>query len=239
MPAVRLTNPYDFTTVTNLFLYGQETTPSNYSDRLRASDAPVVTVEIDAASFMSASGPGRYALPYFALYVQTFFQDIAATPPAVQAFVTQRLADQGGSGPVSVTVAELKTLMATTQFDIDFQQRGWDAGSSDYGARTYIYNAEGFRLSDSTRFVFDLSGPNSHIENLAIVPKDDGFDFASGSPLAQLGNDTVLRPNIDPYNLSLGRQLAINFVNIGDIPTMSGDYNLASFNADKGMFETR
>ena len=52
--------------ITNLFLYGQETTPKKYVDRLRSSqeyynDNPLI-VEIDAVSFMS-TGPSLRAWP--------------------------------------------------------------------------------------------------------------------------------------------------------------------------------
>src|ERR1700730_12207098 len=104
MSAFHLGDPLDFVTITNLFLYGQPTTPQNYCDRIRADSPPIVTVEIDAASFMSAAGPGRYALPSLAPFVKTFFQDIGAMPGAVQAYVTQKMTEQGDSGPVKVTV---------------------------------------------------------------------------------------------------------------------------------------
>jgi hypothetical protein len=143
MPTFQLADPLDFTKVTNAFLYGQETTPVNFSDRLRATSSPDVTLEIDAPSFMS-TGPGRYALPYFAPFVRTFFENSGSLPPAVQTYVAQRLAQQSGQGPVSVSVAELRGLVSGSDFDIVFQQRGWGATSDDYGARTYIYNTETF-----------------------------------------------------------------------------------------------
>src|SRR2546423_542346 len=107
-----LSNPLDFATVTNLFLYGTVDTPINYSDRVRdPADAPVVAAQIDAAAFMSDTGPGRYALPSFASFVRTFFDDIGALPGPVQTYLTQQLAQQNGQWPVSVSVATLKTLI--------------------------------------------------------------------------------------------------------------------------------
>lgn len=233
-----LSDPLDFKAVTNLFLYGTVDTPVNYSDRIRDPAAPVVSAQIDAATFMSATGPGQYALPYFASFVRDFFEDIGALPGPVQTYLTQPLAQQNGQWPVSVSVATLKTLIGTEPFKIIFQQRGWDSGSSDYGDRTYIYNTEMFNISDSTVFVFDPFGTDSHIENMQIIPAPDGFDFQSNSPLAQLGNDNVLKPNIDPYNLSLGRELALQFTNLGGVPVIE-NYNSASYNADKEMVDTR
>jgi hypothetical protein len=55
---------------------------------------------------------------------------------------------QGGAGPVSISVDELinQAGISAFAFRFSFEQRGY-FGSSDYGARTYIYNTKDFYLS--------------------------------------------------------------------------------------------
>jgi hypothetical protein len=113
--------------MTNLFLYGQLTTPPEIFDRIThdVGTASDTTVQLDMFSFMS-TGPGRYALPSLAPFVQAFFTGSA---PALQG---------------SFTAAQLIALGKATASDFTFsiQQYQIDPSSSDYPLRTYIYNTE-------------------------------------------------------------------------------------------------
>jgi hypothetical protein len=247
--SVFLSDPLDFVTVTNVFLYGQKTVPQNYSDRIRDPITAMETVQIDAARFMSASGPGRYALAALAPFVAQFFTNPGSISPAVQSYVASELAAQGGTGLVAVSVGKLKSLLNNDRlFDIVFQQRGWDAGSADYAARTYIYNTESFFLSDSTVFQFGATASLSRIDGLQIIPRDDNFNFISNSRLAQLGNNLIFRPQIDPYNLSqesdaknasIERSMALEFVNLQGVATSAQPYDRASYDAEKARFDSQ
>jgi HlyD family secretion protein len=46
-----LTNPLDFRTITNLYLYGQTTTPQSYDERIRPAGSPVRDQSTNAAYF--------------------------------------------------------------------------------------------------------------------------------------------------------------------------------------------
>src|ERR1700730_6347273 len=173
-----LTDPLDFRSITNIFLYGQTTTP-DLLNRIRSPNSPSDIVQIDASSFMGPNGPGRYALPSQSAFVQGFFSAASqgtfnGLPPAL----TQALALLSGTSTVSWTVAQLKTIgVDASLFSFSFQQRGWQRGTGDYAARTYIYNTERFSLSDSTVFTFDLNNPaNSQVTNLAVLPAPDNFN---------------------------------------------------------------
>jgi hypothetical protein len=195
--------------LTNLFLYGQDGTPSNYSDRVRVSDPAVV--QLDADAFMT-SGPGMYASASLAPFVRNFFGG-------------QTYGLQG-----SYTVAQLKALgISASDFNIKVVQYAIDAGNNNYAARTYIYNSEGFTIDDNTTFVFD-GDDNSHIENLKIKPSPDNFDFDSNNPLAILGNTLVLKPAIDPYGL--GKTVSIQFTGLDTIHAREDWYTRANFQAD-------
>jgi hypothetical protein len=180
------------------------------------------------ASFMS-TGPGRYALPSLAPFVQRFFG--GGLPSALQ----------GITGTYTVQQLIDKFHVDPSEFRFSFQQRGWQPNTSDYGLRTYIYNSEGFVLDPNTTFVFD--GANSHIDNLKVFAFNDNFDFNSGSSLAQLvaqlGDRVVLNPNIDPYNLAdpnhTKRQVIISFTNKQGVAAVQG-YNAASYDSDTRFY---
>src|SRR6516162_5707369 len=62
----------DNDTMTNLFLYGDKTTPQEIFDRIRSPDTPPTVVQLDMNPFMT-DGPGRYAKASLAPFVTKFF----------------------------------------------------------------------------------------------------------------------------------------------------------------------
>jgi hypothetical protein len=112
-----LTDPLDFRTITNLYLYGQSTTPQSYDQRIRPAGAPTVDVNVDP-SFWNATGPGRFAMPAINSFVKSFFESPASifSSPGVLQIFANHLAAQGGVGPVSISVAELKTVLPFNMF---------------------------------------------------------------------------------------------------------------------------
>jgi hypothetical protein len=70
-------------TITNLFLYGQLTTPKEIFDRIVPSNTGSTVVQLDMASFMS-SGPGRYAVPALAPFVKSFLSANGSLPAALR-----------------------------------------------------------------------------------------------------------------------------------------------------------
>jgi hypothetical protein len=148
MPIVSLSNPLDFKKITCLYLYGQDTVPDIYENRLRSTNAPTIVVDVDSSFW---SGPGRYATPALCPFVQSFFSSLASLPMEVQQLYATRFAAQGNVGPVQITVSDLILLagVPASQFRFSFAQYGFGTNTSDYAARTYIYNNEGFSLSPS------------------------------------------------------------------------------------------
>jgi hypothetical protein len=116
-PKIKLStlgDPVNFTNdvATNLFLYGTKETPPEFFNRIRPEDAPHIVVELDMHSFMS-SGPGRYALPSLAPFVQKFFADDLG--------LSQALQNRDLHGPY--TVGELEELgVSDKEFHIELQQ---------------------------------------------------------------------------------------------------------------------
>jgi len=221
MATFSLSDPLDYLTITNLFLYGSPTTPANIFDRIRSPQGPD-TVEIDAQTLMQ--GPGRYATPNLARFVQSFFADASSgtlnsLPAALKAQVL------AASGPVTFTVAQLEAAgVSDAQFRFSFVQRGWDpATNTDYGARTYIYNSQTYYLDDNTQFVYDPTNPaNSQLKNVRILPKDEDFDFSSSDTTgAGAGGKILLKPAIDPYDLAQKHPLLMHYINLGNVVPIS------------------
>jgi len=185
----------DVNTMTNIFLYGQQTTPVHYVERLRTSaqystDTPL-TVELDAVSYMEI-GPGRYAHASDIGFVQDFYAGTISL--AAGSYTRDELINNYGYELVD--------------FSTSYGQYQIDPTSADYEQRTYVFNTTGFAVSGDTVFIVNADG-SREIQNLALLPTDDNFDFDSGNPLANLGNDTVLEPNIDPY--TIGRRVEIEY----------------------------
>jgi hypothetical protein len=161
--------------ITSLFLYGVDPPPAELFDRIRDQNAPNndITVTLDANSFMSdPDSPARYALPVLSPFVTAFFSNLS--------FFFPDLAGIQGSATVADLISNYH--VDATLFRFAIRQAYIATDSQDYPARTYIWNSEGFTLSQDTKFVFsDPSDPNfvPHIENLRVLPFDDNFDFGS------------------------------------------------------------
>src|SRR4051812_24826554 len=113
--------------VTNLLLYGQDTTPKEIFDRIVPSNGAGPTiVTLDMASFMS-TGPGRFALPSLAPFVQKFFGSNGGLPPALR----------GITGTYNVQQLISMFGIPADWFKFTFEQRAWQTGAADYGLRTY------------------------------------------------------------------------------------------------------
>jgi len=190
------------TEITNLFLYGSITTPSDLTNesllRLPYATNPPPPIQVNADTFMAA-GPGRFALGSQSSLVEAFFSsNINYSWAAGQAFSINQL------------IAELQArvgLSLDNRFGI--RQVTLDDLSGDYWQRAYVWNSGEFMLSDDVLFVFDVDGTR-HIENYAIVPLgQENFDFEGGGLLAKLAN-ARLEPAIDPWRI--GRKVRIDFV---------------------------
>ncbi|WP_269462134.1 putative Ig domain-containing protein [Ralstonia pseudosolanacearum] len=215
--------------MTSLYLYGTLTPPVDLNNRT-ADPNRKVSVTLDAVDFMSA-GPGRYANPSQVPFIKTLFGDKAALVAWMQKW--------GITDEHPWTVGELEDKIGRENlkgfFKHTLYQYKLDVKSSDYAARTYIYNSENFDLSRDTAVSFNTSEPNTppQLFNVAFVPEADNFDFeGGGGVVTTVGNGLVLKPAIDPQNI--GKNVTINFDedSISRIPKRNTYYGPNDFSND-------
>jgi Ca2+-binding RTX toxin-like protein len=186
--------------VTNLFLYGQTTTPSNLaSDSLIREAAKTTPVSIDIDTYMA--GPGRFATPDKFAFVRAFLN-----PDPLLDFSSYRL-------PAGTyTKAQLFVELGISVAWIGIDQSQYADGQDDFLERAYIWNKTAFKISDGATFVVAANG-NRHIDGFAVVPhlnlgKLENFDFEAGSFFGQIVN-ALLEPKVDPSKI--GRVVEFDF----------------------------
>jgi Ca2+-binding RTX toxin-like protein len=206
------------TIITNQFLYGQDTTPSNLvNDALIRPDNARGQITIDAASMMNG-GPGRYAFGAKSTLVATFMNGAS-----VKGW-------QEGTKKI-YNKEELAKEFGINSYGINIQQIGTDPFTDDYVERVYIYNNQRFLLADDVRFVIEADGTR-HIENFSIQPRNrddnliyqDDFDFKTSGVIQQYA-DSKLEDWIDPDKI--GRTVDIKYDNLGGIQKIN--YTQADF----------
>ena len=204
----------EFSKIISLYLYGTETPPSNYEDRLLSDGQSRPTAVVDAFSYMQ-EGSGRYAYASNAQVVQDFFDESKTFP--VGEWNKDQMQEILGYPSVDHQFDDWH--FAITQSEIG-------SDSSDYGIRSLIYNSTRFFLSEEATFVVNEDG-SKYIKNMAIYPEGDDFNFIGGSWGAYLGN-FYLENEIDPYNI--GETVYITFS--GDVP-MESVYTYEDYQQDK------
>lgn len=179
--------------MTNLYLYGVTTTPSNLADDSIIRPTGTTHVSVDINDYMN--GPGRFASPAFFEIIKLFFSPMAS-----------------GLAPGVYTEQTLRPLLGTNEAYIRQQQWAYKDGINDYAERVFIWNSVAFEIEDSALFVVDPNG-DRYIENFAIRPysnsQTESFDFNSNDLAAILGN-RLLAERIDPNGI--GREVEISFV---------------------------
>jgi hypothetical protein len=155
--------------VTNLFLYGTTTKPSDLADDARirpAGERPVV--DVDAVSYM-ADGPGRFFSGFQVPVVSFFFawDGFRATGVRQEFTVAQMMKITGGADNAVV------------------REWAYTDSTDDHMARSYIWNSVSARLDPTAKFVIDPDGTR-HIEEYRLLPYNTDFDFESDSGMAQL-----------------------------------------------------
>ncbi|MHB9021815.1 MAG: hypothetical protein ACYC3A_08305 [Halothiobacillus sp.] len=181
--------------ITNLYLFGQPSTLAGLADELLIRPPEVVDlvgdkrniraqtiVHLDAVSFM-ANGPGRYAAASMSNVVKDFMQGgIMPATGARQEITVAQWFDISGKSP-------------SDRF-LSFQQYNYGGSSGDFASRVYIYNSSSFAIPLDAKFVVEADGTRS-IENFAILPANDNFDFISDDFATGLVNP-ILDHQIDP-----------------------------------------
>jgi hypothetical protein len=205
--------------ITNLYLYGTKSTPSNLVDDklIRPATLPVPTaVEVDKNDFMKSVG--RFAVGAQFELVKKFF-------------------DPGFFDPTIPTGTYTKQQLAA-KFGIS--NFGWDMGHTDYqdnvddyAERVYIWNSQSFQISDNAVFIVEPDGKR-RIENFSIEPRKDvqeNFDFVGGGIIAAIGNP-YLQERVDPSKI--GRTVNINFT--GSLTGIK--YDKTSFENDQAKISS-
>lgn len=187
--------------ITNLYLYGQSTSPSSLTDESLIRESNETTLrQVDISAYMA--GPGRFALPVLFEIIQMFFNGEGTLGPG--AYFKQTIAANFWGW----------TADPDHFYGLNIEQSFHDDGGGDYLERAYIWNNTSFKISDETLFVIGEDG-SRWIENLGIEPiGGDDFNFESGL-VGEIAN-FFLEPRIDPSGI--GRTVDIQFV--GDTPTI-------------------
>ncbi|BCL39793.1 Ig-like domain-containing protein [Nostoc sp. MS1] len=188
--------------ITNQYLYGQLTTPTNLADESLIRSKDVTTeVEVDVIEFM-VTGAGRFAVGSQFTLVQRFFAPFLTSPTVP---------------PGRYTKAELGVITGLDTFSWSMQQYNWDDDIDDYFDRVWVYNSMEFSISDDAVFIVEADG-SKRIENFAVFPRlnvQENFDLESDDGLTGIAN-SVVKPYIDPWGI--GRKVNINFSDADLIP---------------------
>ncbi len=160
--------------VTNLYLYGQSTTPANLADVSVLSHQAPSPLSFDVDQYMTL-GAGRFGKPSQFAMINWFMENSVLGEIGVE---------------TRYTLAELVSLTGAS-LRVRVTQAFYDDGSDDVVQRTYIWNTTHFILEDAT-FVMGADGTR-WIENLKILPEVEDFDFRGGwvSELASYALVTV------------------------------------------------
>lgn len=203
-------------TITNLFLFGQQSRPSNLVDDslIRPKEISPSFIDINVNEYMN-SGPGRFANPAFFDVIKLFFAGSETLPPG------------------TYTEQQIRDILGTGQALITQHQWAYSDGTDDYANRTYVWNSVSFEIDDSARFVITESG-EKYIEHFAIIPFTpngaEGFDFESDDYVASAGN-SYLEANIDPSGLGRTAYITFSGERAFDDKFTSDDYQAAASSA--------
>jgi hypothetical protein len=204
--------------ITSLYLYGATTKPQDVtSEALIRVKGFSTSVQLDAVSFM-ANGPGRFAN--------------AISVPVVQQFMEGRIFSPNGTKQV-FSLAAVSTLVGSKSGNTDIWQSNYQDATDDHAYRTYVYQSSSFTLAQGATFVIEADG-SRHIQDFAILPFDDNFDFKSGTPLSQFGNP-YLEPRIDPTGI--GRIVKMEFDQTSKTQVPRVDYTSANYAADSVRYQ--
>lgn len=185
--------------VTNLFLYGTKTLPTNLEDGnlIRPPVLPIPTAEkVDINEYMN--GPGRFASPAFFEVIKLFFSPTSS-----------------GLASGIYSKEDLYAIFGLNTIDdriVAIQQSLYDDGQDNYLERAYIWESTAFQIDNHARFVVNADG-SRYIQDFGIVPysnnnNTEDFDFKSDSGFSKLVN-FALEPLVDPSGI--GRTVVIYF----------------------------
>lgn len=196
---------------TNIYLYGTKTAPADYMRQTSEE----VKIQVDMGSYMK-DGPGRFANPSQAKFVQDFYMGKISLPDGT--YTKEELVTPYG--------------IPNKDFNFDLYQENLDPKSVDYTNRVYIFGKGSFTIASTTKFV--INGNDLYSIDMAVRGYDENFDFESDAPAHQLG-DIFLKNKIDPGNM--GRRVEIEMRGTENVPT-TPVYTHEDFLKDKQKFES-
>jgi VCBS repeat-containing protein len=204
--------------ITNLYLYGATTKPQDLtSEALIRANGYTRPVQLDAVSFME-NGPGRFAN--------------GVTISVVKDFMEGKVYAPNGSKQ-TFSLATVTALLGPLSANVGIAQSSYQDTTDDHASRTYIYQSSPYKLAQGATFVIEADGTR-HIQDFAILPLDDDFDFKSKALLSQFGNQ-YLEPRIDPTGI--GRIVTLEFDQTSKTQVPRVDYTSASYASDSGRYQ--
>ena len=205
--------------ITNLFLYGQWEKPSDLENPALINHTPVEVVITNVDLFM-LNGPGVYAN--------------ASQSSIVSAFMEGTIAPNLGVDQVLTLTDFFITYGLENEFTI--LQPAFDIGAADFDHRGYVYGHSHFRIAEGATFIVKADGTR-YIENLAVVPVTDNFDYKTEPGLEQIYDTLLFENKIDPSGI--GETVTISFDNtsINSYVATNKDikYTLDNYNAELSL----
>ena len=196
--------------VTNIYLYGQETVPTDMTSSSVANTDERTPVVVNIQEYMTV-GAGRFVSAYSFDFLHEFFNPESSGALSL--------------APGTYTKQQLFAALGIDNEDnsVTFNNVFYGVGDSDYAERTYIWGTVGFAVGNEALFIVDTNGTR-HVENFSIVPlstlpgrDDENFDFAGGF-WSSIGNGLLgLYDTIDPSRI--GKTVTFEFS--GDVAKVS------------------
>ncbi|MBR6027227.1 MAG: hypothetical protein IK065_06510, partial [Neisseriaceae bacterium] len=243
--------------ILSYYLWGQATPPESNKivDEKWIRNEKDITVHIDAKEYMYEIG-NNIPLARQKIF-QNFFnnakadqangtislEDIKAivgdsfNPNAKEIKLThQQFADltyeKGTKNYIDVTATNIDDK--PHEFQLNSRQYYIDTDSADYWKRAFAFGSTKLALDrDSILYVYDAqTGKALRLENIALKPVDDNFDFDTKDIEANKIN-AILRQIMDPSGI--GKTVNINFNNNGYFKLGDGIYAQADYINDKSI----
>lgn len=188
--------------VTSQFLYGTNEKPEVLFTNSTLNTKPLTEIVVNASDiFNPISGPGRFANASTSYFVNQFFENAAS-------YLASGLLDhfaKDENGDISLTKIEARELFGpeSRENGITVDNKDMKDAYDDYAERTYVWGTMAFQVADSAVFKISTSG-EARIENFHIEFRYafENFDWAGGTGISNFGSENVLRPAIDPSDLS-------------------------------------
>ncbi|MDO8262091.1 MAG: hypothetical protein Q7T21_02590, partial [Gallionella sp.] len=199
--------------MTSLYLYGNVIKPTDLRSDAWIRNPNPNPIQMDAVSFMS-SGPGRFANASNIRLVQAFLNGVFGFP------------DTGVRQTFTLAQAVARLGKGTENESI--RQSDYQDSSNVLLLRSYIYQSSSFTIAKGAVFVIEANG-DRYVQDFAILPFGDDFDFDSKSPGSKVAN-LFLKPGIDPTGI--GRTVLIEFDAVSKSQVPRTTYTLADLAAD-------